>query len=61
MVTVGIVVALPCVWALGRLIESQLYDHQAGRSGIDRHGHLDFVLGDVGRSAQPQWSVKNPD
>ena len=26
MVTVGIAVALPCVWSLGRLIESQLYD-----------------------------------
>jgi ABC-type antimicrobial peptide transport system permease subunit len=26
MTTVGIAVALPSVWALGRLIESQLYD-----------------------------------
>jgi ABC-type antimicrobial peptide transport system permease subunit len=26
MITAGIVIALPCVWALGRLIESQLYD-----------------------------------
>jgi putative ABC transport system permease protein len=25
MVTVGIAIALPCVWALGRLVESQLY------------------------------------
>ena len=26
MITAGIAIALPCVWALGRLIESQLYD-----------------------------------
>ena len=26
MIAVGIAIALPCVWALGRLIESQLYD-----------------------------------
>ncbi len=26
MITVGIVIALPCIWALGRLVESQLYD-----------------------------------
>ncbi|MBV8842801.1 MAG: ABC transporter permease, partial [Bryobacterales bacterium] len=26
MIAVGIVIALPCVWALGRLVESQLYD-----------------------------------
>ena len=26
MVTAGIGIALPCVWALGRLVESQLYD-----------------------------------
>jgi predicted permease len=26
MVTAGIAIALPCVWALGRLVESQLYD-----------------------------------
>jgi predicted permease len=26
MITVGIAIALPCVWTLGRLIESQLYD-----------------------------------
>ena len=26
MVAVGIAIALPCVWALGRLVESQLYD-----------------------------------
>jgi predicted permease len=28
MITVGIAIALPCVWALGRLVESQLYDIQ---------------------------------
>jgi ABC-type antimicrobial peptide transport system permease subunit len=26
MITAGIAIALPCVWALGRLVESQLYD-----------------------------------
>jgi ABC-type antimicrobial peptide transport system permease subunit len=26
MITVGIAIALPSVWALGRLVESQLYD-----------------------------------
>lgn len=26
MITVGIAIALPCVWTLGRLVESQLYD-----------------------------------
>jgi predicted permease len=26
MMAVGIAIALPCVWALGRLVESQLYD-----------------------------------
>src|SRR5207248_2595365 len=26
MAAVGIAIALPCVWALGRLVESQLYD-----------------------------------
>ncbi len=26
MITAGIAIALPCAWALGRLIESQLYD-----------------------------------
>jgi ABC-type antimicrobial peptide transport system permease subunit len=26
MVAAGIAIALPCVWALGRLVESQLYD-----------------------------------
>jgi ABC-type lipoprotein release transport system permease subunit len=26
MVAAGIAIALPCVWVLGRLIESQLYD-----------------------------------
>ena len=26
MITTGIAIALPCVWGLGRLIESQLYD-----------------------------------
>jgi putative ABC transport system permease protein len=26
MTVVGIAIALPCVWALGRLVESQLYD-----------------------------------
>ena len=26
MITAGVVIALPCVWALGRLVESQLYD-----------------------------------
>jgi ABC-type antimicrobial peptide transport system permease subunit len=26
MITAGIAIALPCIWALGRLIESQLYD-----------------------------------
>ena len=26
MITVGIAIALPCVWMLGRLVESQLYD-----------------------------------
>jgi ABC-type lipoprotein release transport system permease subunit len=26
MITAGIAIALPCVWALGRLIESELYD-----------------------------------
>jgi ABC-type antimicrobial peptide transport system permease subunit len=25
MITVGIAIALPCVWTLGRLVESQLY------------------------------------
>jgi len=25
MITAGIGIALPCVWALGRLVESQLY------------------------------------
>jgi ABC-type antimicrobial peptide transport system permease subunit len=25
MITVGVAIALPCVWALGRLVESQLY------------------------------------
>jgi ABC-type antimicrobial peptide transport system permease subunit len=29
MITVGIAIALPCVWALGRLVESQLYDIEA--------------------------------
>jgi ABC-type antimicrobial peptide transport system permease subunit len=26
MVAAGIAIALPCVWALGRLVESQLYE-----------------------------------
>jgi len=26
MITAGTVIALPCVWALGRLVESQLFD-----------------------------------
>ena len=26
MIAAGIAIALPCVWALGRLVESQLYD-----------------------------------
>ncbi|HYZ84757.1 MAG TPA: FtsX-like permease family protein, partial [Bryobacteraceae bacterium] len=26
MITAGVAIALPCVWALGRLVESQLYD-----------------------------------
>lgn len=26
MITAGIFIALPCIWALGRLVESQLYD-----------------------------------
>jgi len=26
MITAGIAIALPCIWALGRLVESQLYD-----------------------------------
>jgi ABC-type antimicrobial peptide transport system permease subunit len=26
MIAAGVVIALPCVWALGRLVESQLYD-----------------------------------
>jgi ABC-type lipoprotein release transport system permease subunit len=26
MITAGIAIALPCVWTLGRLVESQLYD-----------------------------------
>jgi len=26
MITTGVAIALPCVWALGRLVESQLYD-----------------------------------
>src|SRR5437660_8043013 len=26
MISMGIAIALPCVWALGRLVESQLYD-----------------------------------
>ena len=26
MIAAGTAIALPCVWALGRLVESQLYD-----------------------------------
>jgi ABC-type antimicrobial peptide transport system permease subunit len=26
MIATGVAIALPCVWALGRLVESQLYD-----------------------------------
>ena len=26
MIGAGVAIALPCVWALGRLVESQLYD-----------------------------------
>jgi ABC-type antimicrobial peptide transport system permease subunit len=26
MITAGVAIALPCVWALGRFVESQLYD-----------------------------------
>jgi ABC-type antimicrobial peptide transport system permease subunit len=26
MLAMGIAIALPCIWAVGRLVESQLYD-----------------------------------
>jgi len=62
MVTVGIAIALPCVWALGRLIESQLYDIKPTDPATIAVATLILCLATLGASLIParRASAVNP-
>ena len=50
MIAGGTAIALPCVWALGRLVESELYGVKPDRPGDDRRSNFGSVLDSAGRS-----------
>ena len=62
MIAVGIAIALPCVWALGRLVESQLYDIKPTDPATIAAATLTLCLATLGATLIParRASTVNP-